>query len=684
VELSARDLSPLLAPESVAVVGASDDPGKWGNGIARAVLESADVRRVHLVNHRQGEVLGRPAHASLRDLPEPVDCAVVVVPAGAFEAVIEDGLAAGVRSFIGITTGLGERDGAGRAAERAIVERLRAAGSMLLGTNCMGVWVARSRLNAAWIDPPPGRLAIVSQSGALGVDLARQAHQMQLGLSHFVSVGNQSDITIAEVVRACAHDDSVGAIGVYCEDFVDGRAFLRSVEVAAGQAKPVVVLAPGGGPAARAAASHTGSMLSDARVVRSLLADAGAALVATPEELMETAQLLLAPHRPRGRRVAVVSDGGGMSVIASGVLATEELEVPELSAAARAAVLEQRPEAAGTANPVDLTGVLSEFEVLGRVTRTLLDSGEVDTTVLAASLGFYTDVDPERTDEVEAAHHLAAQAAAAGKPVVVVTPYPELAPAAALRGHDVPVFRGVGAACRALGTAVRLAGGPRRPVPALPVPDAQAPDASYFGARGLLAAAGVPFPEAREARSRDEVLQAAAEIGYPVVLKALAASHKSEGGGVAVGLADAGALAAAADGMRARLDPPSYSVEACVDGSGAVELICGIQVEPRFGPVLLVGLGGMMVELLEDAVLGIAPVDPGEAADMLARLRGFPLLDGHRGRDRLDVAAAADAIAAISACAAGQPDVAELEVNPLLVLREGVMALDARIVPRTP
>jgi acyl-CoA synthetase (NDP forming) len=474
----------------------------------------------------------------------------------------------------------------------------------------------------------------------------------------------------------------VGAIGVYCEDFVDGRAFLRSVAVAAGAGKPVIVLAPSGGPAARAAASHTGSMLSDARIVRSLLEDAGAALVATPEELMETAQVLLAPHRPRGRRVAVVSDGGGMSVIASGVLAAEALEVPELSAGLRDAVTAERPEAASVANPVDLTGVLSDFEVYGRVARTLLDSGEVDATVLAASIGFYTETEPERTDEDEAARHLAAQAAEAGKPVVVVTPYLDTSPAAALRDGDVPVFAGVGAACRALGTAARLAGGARRAVPALPAQrPTEALDPSYFGARRLLAAAGVPFPEAREARGRDAVLEAARDIGFPVVLKALAASHKSEGGGVAVGLRDEAALAAAVDGMEARLAPPSYSVERFAAGSGGVELICGVKVEPRFGPVLLVGLGGFMVELLEDSVLAAAPVDAGEAADMLRRLRGFPLLDGYRGRAPLAVAAAAEAIAAISACAVAHPGIAELEVNPLLVLPDGVIALDARAVP---
>jgi acyl-CoA synthetase (NDP forming) len=680
VELNG-DLEALLAPAAVAVVGASDDPGKWGNGIARAVLEGADARRVHLVNHRQSEVLGRPAVPSLRDLPEPVDCAVVVVPAAAFAGVIEDGIAAGVRSFIGITTGLGERGADGLAAERAIVERVRAAGARLLGTNCMGVWVARSRFNAAWIDAPAGRLAIVSQSGALGVDLARQAYQMRMGLSHFVSVGNQSDITIAEVVAACATDDSVGAIGVYCEDFVDGRAFLRSVALAAERGKPVVVLAPGGAFAARAAASHTGSMLSDAKVVRALLDDAGAALVSTPEDLMETAQLLLAPHRPRGGRVAVVSDGGGMSVIASGVLASEGLEVPELSAGLQAAVREQRPEAAGTANPVDLTGVLSDFEVLGRVSRTLLDSGEVDTTLMAVSLGFYTEPEPERTDEVEAGRHLAREADAAGRPVVLVTPYTDGTPAAAVRDADVPVYAGIGAACRALGRAVRLAGGPRRAVPGLPAAAAHAPEASYFGARRLLAASGVAFPAAREAVTRDEVLAVGAELGFPVVLKALAASHKSEGGGVAVGLRDEWALAAAFDGMQERLAAPSYSVERFEPGAGGVELICGVRVDPRFGPVVLVGLGGLTVELLEDVVLAAAPVDADEAAAMLARLRAYPLLDGYRGRPRLDVRAAAEAIAAISACAAAQPHIAELEVNPLLVTAAGATALDARIVP---
>ena len=231
-----RDLTPLLNPRSVAVVGASDDPAKWGFGIARGVLRGADRRRVELVNARSPTVQGLPTVASLRDLEEPVDLALLVVPAHAFEEVVEDGLARGVRAFIGITIGFAEAGAEGRAVEERVARRVREEGAVLLGPNCMGVWAGHEGFDAAWLDngQVPGPLALVSQSGGLGVDFASYGIEMGLGMSHFVSVGNQADVTIGDVISYLAHDPEVRAIGVYCEDFRDGRGFLRAVAAGAG------------------------------------------------------------------------------------------------------------------------------------------------------------------------------------------------------------------------------------------------------------------------------------------------------------------------------------------------------------------------------------------------------------------------------------------------------------------
>ena len=673
-----RDLTPLLNPRSVAVVGASDDPAKWGFGIARGVLRGTDRRRVELVNDRSPTVQGRATVASLRDLAEPVDLALLVVPAQAFEQVVEDGLARGVRAFVGITIGFAEAGEEGRAIEERVARRVRESGAVLLGPNCMGLWSGHEAFDAAWLDngQVPGPLALVSQSGGLGVDFASYGIEMGLGMSHFVSLGNQADVTAADLIEHLTADPLVGVIGVYCEDFRDGRAFLRAVAGARAAGKPVIVLSPTGDSAARAAQSHTGSLTSTQRVVSAALRGVGALLVATPEELMEAAQGLLMTTRPRGRRVGVLSDGGGIAVIATGVLAADGFVVPELSDGLQARLRELRPGAASTRNPIDLTGVFGDLDAYPRVLDALMTSGEVDAAILLGSFGTMTHEEPGRLDETAAAEKMVAS----GHPLVAAVQWIDEPPWRALRDGGVPAFRRVGSACRALTAAFRFATAEVRVTPDWPAPAEPAPGTGYLAARELLRAGGVPFVEAEEVAGADEALAAAGRIGYPVVLKALGAEHKSDGGGVVLGLGTPDALAAAVSDLAARLAPPSFSVERMVVAPVAAELVCGVIWDARFGPVALVGGGGTAVELLDDVVLALAPLTSAEAEGALRRLRTFALFDGYRGRPPLAVGAAAEAIAALTRVAAAHPELAEVEVNPLLVTPDFALALDARTI----
>ena len=673
-----RDLTPLLHPRSVAVVGASDDPAKWGFGIARGVLRGTDRRRVELVNDRSPTVHGRATVASLRDLAEPVDLALLVVPAQAFEQVVEDGLARGVRAFVGITIGFAEAGEEGRAIEERVARRVRESGAVLLGPNCMGLWSGHEAFDAAWLDngQVPGPLALVSQSGGLGVDFASYGIEMGLGMSHFVSLGNQADVTAADLIEHLTADPLVGVIGVYCEDFRDGRAFLRAVAGARAAGKPVIVLSPTGDSAARAAQSHTGSLTSTQRVVSAALRGVGALLVATPEELMEAAQGLLMTTRPRGRRVGVLSDGGGIAVIATGVLAADGFVVPELSDGLQARLRELRPGAASTRNPIDLTGVFGDLDAYPRVLDALMTSGEVDAAILLGSFGTMTHEEPGRLDETAAAEKMVAS----GHPLVAAVQWIDEPPWRALRDGGVPAFRRVGSACRALTAAFRFATAEVRVTPDWPAPAEPAPGTGYLAARELLRAGGVPFVEAEEVAGADEALAAAGRIGYPVVLKALGAEHKSDGGGVVLGLGTPDALAAAVSDLAARLAPPSFSVERMVVAPVAAELVCGVIWDARFGPVALVGGGGTAVELLDDVVLALAPLTSAEAEGALRRLRTFALFDGYRGRPPLAVGAAAEAIAALTRVAAAHPELAEVEVNPLLVTPDFALALDAHTI----
>ena len=674
----ARDLEPLFAPRSVAIVGASDDPAKWGNWLGRGALRGEHRRPVYLINRNGGTVLDRPAYASLHDLPDAPELVVISVPAAAFEQTVDDALAVGARALVGITAGLGELGPEAQEREQELVERVRAAGAMLLGPNCLGVFDATSDLGLASNEFPPGPIGLISQSGNLALELGILARAVDLGFSRFASVGNQADVDLAELVASFAAHDGTQLIAVYAEDFSDGRAF---VDAAAAAAKPVVLLTVGRSAASiRAAASHTGALVSDVAVVEAACRAAGAHLVSTPGEMVDLAQALLRARPLAGPRVAVIGDGGGHGAIACDVAAEAGLELPLLSNDLSHELAVFLPPTAATRNPVDLAGGgEQDFFSYARVARTVLASGEVDAVLLTGYFGGYSQYsDDFAGQEAEVARQVAQAAADTGRPLVAQTMYAESPTASVLRAGGVPVYPGIGAAVGALAALL-----PRDPAPGAPaLPAARAlPDADgYFGARSLLEAAGIGFVAALHVADDAEVEAAARELGYPVVLKALGMLHKSDAGGVVVGIGGADELRAAVADLRRRLDPPGYSVERMAPVNDGVELIVGAGRDPRFGPVAAVGLGGIYTEIFRDVAVGLAPLDVAEAERMLLSLRGAPLLAGARGRPPCDVRAAAEAAVALSQVAARHPAVAEIEINPLLVTADGAVALDARVI----
>ncbi len=677
-----RDLRPLFDPRSVAVLGASNDPAKWGQWVAAGALRGAHRREVWLVNRKGGEILGRPAYRSLDELPGQPELVVLVLPAAAFEQAIDAALDAGARAIVAITAGLGELGEEGVARERAAAERVRAAGAVMLGPNCLGVYDAAAELDLGSSEFSPGPLGIISQSGNLGLELSLLAAEYDMGVSRFVSLGNQADVEAAELVTAFAQDDATRVIAVYCEDFRDGRAFARAGEAALAAGKQVVLLAAGASPAgARAAASHTGALASASVAVDAACRAAGIQRVSTPKQLVDVALACLSPHRPRGARVAIVGDGGGTGVVTADLATAAGLELPPLSTALSAALTAIAPTVI-TANPVDLAGAgEQDFRNFERVTTAVLGSGEVDAVVFTGYFGGYSQMNEEfSVRETEVARDIAASVQELGRPLLAQAMYWRSPPAVALRAGGVPVYRDIEAA---VDTLVRLADQERRPrFGVSEVGEAAEPVGGdgYFEARGLLAAAGVSFAPAQQVASRAEAVEAAAALGYPVALKALGLLHKSDAGGVALGLSSFAELEAAYEDLGRRLRPPGYAVEAMADVAAGVELIVGCRRDPRFGPLLLVGLGGIYAELMRDVAVALAPAQVDEVEQLLLSLRGAGVLTGTRGRAPLDVRAAAEAAAALSRVAAAHPEIAEIEVNPLLVTAAGALGLDARFV----
>ena len=675
-----RDLTPLFEPRTLAIVGVSADPGKWGYWFARDALRGAHRRGVYLVGRSGGQVHGNPVYRSLEELPEAPELVVLSVPADGLEQAVDDSLAAGARALVAIAAGFAEVGEEGAAREQALVERVRAAGAALVGPNCLGLFDGAAELQLASTPLPAGPIGFVSQSGNVMLEVALLLEDVELGFSRAVSIGNQADLGATELVAALGEHDATRVIGLYCEDFLDGRAFVEAVRTAG---KPVVLLTAGRTEAgSRAARSHTGALTSGREAVEAACRAAGIHLVDTPRGLVDVAQALLAPHRPRGGRVAVVGDGGGYGAIASDLLGGRGIELPALSERTQAALRDWLPANASTANPVDLAGA-GEQDVFSfaHTTRALLGDDGVDAVLFTAYFGGYSTLADELGEpELAAAELLGRAMAESGKPLVVHTMHWNTPPSRALRAAGVPVYRAIESAVDAIAALVADGRPDPLPLPSLPVPAAPLTDSGYAAARAALAEAGIPFGPARTVRSRDEALAAAAELGYPVVLKALGLLHKSDAGGIALGLRDEQALAAAFDDMKARLDSESFSLEAAEDVAAGFELLVGARRDPRFGPLVVVAAGGIQAEFARDIAVALAPVDAAAAETLVRSLVSAPLLLGARGRRRLDVDAATRAVVALSRFAAAHPEIAEVEVNPLLVRIEGVVGLDARVV----
>jgi acyl-CoA synthetase (NDP forming) len=673
-------LTALFDPRSLAVVGASNDPAKWGNWIALNALRGVHRRDVFLINKRGGEVAGHPVSTSLTDLPVTPELVVLVVPEASFEAAVDDALAAGSRMLVAITAGFGELGDAGRERQARIVAKVREAGSRLLGPNCMGLTDAGAELFLASSVSEMGPVGLISQSGNLGIELGLLLEREGLGFSRLVSLGNQADIEAEEVLESLVDHAETRTILLYLEGIRDGRRLVAAARRAHAAGKPVVLIAAGASEAAvRAARSHTGALVTGAAVVEAACRAGGIVEVASPRQAVAAIQVLLPRVRPRGPRLGIVADGGGHGVLAADVATAAGLTVPQLRPATATALAAGLPPTASTSNPVDLAGGgEQDFSSYGRMVDLLLASGEVDTVLLSGFFGGYSVKSDELGRRELAAAALMADARdGRERPLLVHSMHHAAMPNDALRQREIPVFAAVEDAVEALARAVHWRSLPSEPLP-LPPPAPPVAGDDYWSARTLLEEAGLPV--ARAQLLAPNAPPDTTGLTYPVVVKALGLRHKSDAGGVVLGILDDAALANAVADVRARLAPPAIVVEEQVPLADGVELIVGCRHDPSFGLLLLVGFGGIYAEILQDTAIALGPVDMEVAAAMIRSLRGASLLVGARNRPPLDLNGAAAFAARLSALAGVHPEIAEVEVNPLLVLPERVVALDARVV----
>ncbi|WP_108513844.1 acetate--CoA ligase family protein [Bradyrhizobium algeriense] len=696
-------LEALLRPRSIAIIGASQDPAKIGGRPLHLLRRYGYAGQIYPINPRASEVQGLKAYPSVMEVPEAPDLALIAVEAEKAPAAVEQCAARGVRGVVVFSSGFAELGEAGAALQ----ERLRAAGQRtgmrILGPNCLGaVSIADKSIATFSIVleeslPVAGTLGIVSQSGNLGSFTMRLASERGVGVSRFMTTGNECDIDIADGIAFLARDPATRVILCCLETCRDAGRLIASLEEARDAGKPVIALKIGTSAAGQAAAaSHTGALAGSDAVFDAVLARAGALRVHSIEELInlgDAASMLLPDRLPRGPRVALLTASGGFGILLADAAHAAGLAMPELSEATQRAILDVVPFASAR-NPVDATAQMSSRpEMLQKILSAVVADDTCDAVLMPLPLSLH--VPRLRSIYIETLRSIREQYPDRILMLCVRGPQDAVAE---LRAMGYPIIDSFDGCCATLAALARLRTVLKKPEVASVAPAGQRPaplpaDAlrHEFGAKGALAAAGIPVLPERLVRDADAAARAAAEIGFPVVLKIASPDlpHKTEVGGVKVGLASA-------DEVRQAFAEMLRSVavkapQAVIDGvlvapmaPGIAELILGTTTDPVFGPVVMVGLGGIFAEFIGDVAVQMAPVSESMAMEMLRSLKAFAVLDGARGRPRTDIAAAARAIAALSRFAVAHREaVSEIDINPLLVMPEGqgVVALDALLVP---
>jgi acetyl coenzyme A synthetase (ADP forming)-like protein len=688
----------VFEPASIAVVGANRERGRIGSEVLHNLVVSGYTGRLYAVHPAAASVDGISAYARVTNIPGPLDLAVICVPAAQVLPVVDDCIEKGVKAVVVISAGFGETGDAGRLREAELLERVRGAGIRLVGPNCMGVINTDPavRMNATFapVEAPAGRVALLTQSGALGLAILDYARGLNIGFSTFVSVGNKADVSGNDLLQYWEDDPRTSVILLYLESFGNPRKFTQIARRVT-RAKPIVAVKAGRSRAgARAASSHTGALAASDAVVDALFRQAGVIRTNTLEELFDVAALLSNQPLPAGRRVAILTNAGGPAILAADACEAQGLELPALSSASIAELRTFLPATASVGNPIDMIASASpqQYE---RALSVLLADEQVDAVLVIFIPPLVTK------GEDVAATIRRATSTRSGKPVLAI--FMSAEPALPLL-EPVPCFRFPEAAASALARAVAYGEWRRRPAGTRPdlekVDEAAARrivDGALSRARGwltpeeadaLLTSVGIPVAAGSVVENEDDAAGAASRLGFPVVMKAVGPDiiHKTELGGLRLNLTTPDDVRAAWRDLRAQLDDRMTGALVQEMVTGGVEMLIGALDDPTFGPVIACATGGTLTELMADSQVRVHPLTDVDAFDMINGLRGAALLRGYRGQARVDEPALRDALLRLSLLVGVCPEIRELDVNPLLVLSDGVRALDVRVrvAPLTP
>jgi len=698
-----QPLDPLFAPQNVAVIGATETQGSVGRTILWNLISTPFGGAVFPINPKRNSVLGIKAYPTIAEVPEPVDLAVVVTPAPTIPAIIRDCVDLGVKGAIVISAGFKETGPAGAELERQIKETIGSGKMRIIGPNCLGVMNPMSGLNATFATTMArqGNVGFISQSGALCTAVLDWSLREKVGFSAFLSIGSMLDVGWGDLIYYLGDDPNTESIVIYMETIGDARAFLSAAREVA-LIKPIIVIKPGRtAGAAKAAASHTGSLTGSDEVLESAFRRSGVLRVNSIAELFYMAEVLSKQPRPNGHRLTILTNAGGPGVLATDALITNGGQLTDLSAETMQAFNQLLPSAWSHNNPADILGDASPERYAKALEIAAKDPN---------SDGMLVILTPQAmTDPTQTAEHLKPYAQSTGKPVIAswmggdgvaagemilnqagipTFPYPDTAArmfdymahfAENLQGlYETPVIANNDSAPdRALASQIiKRATNSGRTI------------LTEFESKQLLSAYGIPTVDTRVAKTADDAVQSAGVIGYPVVLKlhSETITHKTDVGGVHLNLADSGAVRTAFLAIEASVSKVAgeghflgVTVQPMVALEG-YELILGSSIDPQLGPVVLFGLGGQLVEVFKDRALALPPLTTTLARRTMEQTRIYTALKGVRGRKPVDLADLEQLLVRFSYLVAEQELVKELDINPLLASPDHLLALDARVV----
>ncbi|SDM85051.1 acetyltransferase [Franzmannia pantelleriensis] len=707
-------LHDILAPSGIAVIGASSDPTKRGYKAMVGLIKDGYRGDIYPVNPKADMILGVKAWPSVTAIPGNPALALICTPAASVPELIAECGRRGIKGAVILASGFAEIGGEGAALEQAMMDKARAHGVRIIGPNTSGIFNLHHRINLLALDNVrPGDVGIISQSGNMLLSLALEAqHNGQVGFSTYVGPGNQSDIGFNDYLRYLGEDEHTRVATLYVEGFRDGRKFLDVARDVTAM-KPVVVYKSGSTEQGqKAASSHTGALAGSYAMTVDLLKQAGVSVVQYSDEILPVAEGLGLLQKASGKRVAVISDGGGQATIASDRLAEAGLTLAELSASTRARLREILFPQASTVNPVDVAGSTdANPSLLATCMEIVAADDNVDSVFLVGMFGGYSIRFAESLlgDEMRGAEAMVDLSKATTKPLVIYSLYTPVKPPALRRLHEagLPIYASIEHAVRLLaalgerGHYLSASRGHRLTPAASRDPGSEDAIAGALAAgrdllepeaKALLRAHGVPVLEERLVTAPEQLSEVAAQFGQvPLAMKVVSKDilHKSDAGGVRLNLSGEAALREAQEAILASCH--AYDPHAAIEGvlvapmaPKGVEVIVGVSRDPIFGPVLMFGLGGIFVEVLEDVAFRAIPLSPFDARAMVDQIKARKILDGVRGEAAVNREALVALLLSVSSIVAAYPEIAELDLNPVIANADGYTLVDARIILDNP